>query len=155
MLKLSCISFLIQGIPESIAVIAFCYALLDLNFEWPRIIKQGLVLAISTYLIRLLPLPFGVHTIIIIFALAFILAFFNQTKLILVFKASIITSIIIAITEIVFNEILLRNLNLTFSQAYEKTLLWTIMGLPHVLLLFFLSWIIKSSHFINLKGAKE
>lgn len=149
MLKLSWTNFFIQAIPESIAVITFCYALLNLDFQWIKIIKQGLALAIATYLIRMLPLPFGVHTIIVIFALAFILAFFIQSNLVLVFKTSIITSIIIAITEIVFNEIFLRNLNLTFSQAYENKLLWTIMGLPHVLLLFILSWIIKCSHYVN------
>lgn len=145
LLKLSCISFLIQGIPESIAIIAFCYALLDLNFEWPRIIKQGLVLAISTYLIRLLPLPFGVHTIVVIFILVYYLARFSKVKLILAFKASLLTYIAIAIAEIFFNELGLRLLDLTLTEAYNNKFLWSLLGLPQVFLLFFLSRIIKSS----------
>lgn len=154
MLKMSWTNFLIQGIPESIAVIAFCFALLNLELQWPKIIKLGVALAAASFLVRILPLPFGVHTIILIFVIAGIVAYYGQTKLVLAFRTSIITAITMAMAEILCNEVFLRKLDLTIDQVYEKKLLWPLMGLPQVLLVLALGWIIKSSPSINkYKGA--
>lgn len=143
MLKMPWITFLFQGLPETIASTALCFALLKRPFKWSLIIKIGVLYGITAYLVRLLPISYGVHTIILIIILATLLVHFTKCELTKAFTTSMINSIILALGEVVFAETLLYILKISFEEAYANKWLWTLLGIPQVIMLFILAFIIN------------
>lgn len=64
MLKLSALEFFLRTIPESFLLVLVAYIFSNEKISKQRFIGASLILSIATYLIRLLPISFGVNTII-------------------------------------------------------------------------------------------
>lgn len=58
-----------QSFPEGVVVICLGLALVGLRFPWIRIIIAAALYAISSYFIRGLPFPYGIHTLLLIVVL--------------------------------------------------------------------------------------
>lgn len=84
MLKLSWIEFFLRAIPENIIFIFAMYLFSNTKIKWKNILLYAILLAVSIQAIRLLPIKYGINTIL--FACAYI---FIAIKLIKVetFKA--------------------------------------------------------------------
>lgn len=65
--------FLLQGIPEMAGLIGLSLALIGVSQRWGRILLAGLLLAVLIYFIRLLPVTFGIHSLIGILLLSFLI----------------------------------------------------------------------------------
>jgi hypothetical protein len=64
MIRLTFVEFLFRAIPESFLIVMIAYIFCNKNIAKVLIIKATLIFSISVYLIRLLPIALGVHTII-------------------------------------------------------------------------------------------
>lgn len=68
-IKIPLIALLLQGIPEQIAVVTLAFVIARISLKWNKVLLIGIVLAFCAYVIRLFPIPFGIHTILLIFLL--------------------------------------------------------------------------------------
>ncbi|MFT8314319.1 MAG: hypothetical protein ABF633_08665, partial [Clostridium sp.] len=64
MLKLSALEFFFRTIPESFLIVMIAYISSNKKISRQRVLVASVILAVITYLVRLLPISFGVNTII-------------------------------------------------------------------------------------------
>lgn len=136
-------SLLFQGIPEIIALTSLAFTLAKADTDWKKISILGSVLAIAIYLIRLLPITFGIHTIICI---ALLIIFVNTVAKVdistSVFSA-ISSMIILILVETLTNNLIFYIFNFSINTITEDPFLATIVGIPQVIILFLVNYIIK------------
>lgn len=91
MFKVPLIEFFLIGIPSEVLVICFCYILSKIKFNLKRMTISVMIMCISIYLIRMLPVHFNSISIINLSLLIVVNIFIN--------KISIIKSIIVSICD--------------------------------------------------------
>lgn len=79
MLKLSMLEFFARAIPEGFLFILASYIFSKSDFCLRRYLISSIILSVAAYIIRLLPIQFGVHTILII--IVFIVLTVNVNKI--------------------------------------------------------------------------
>lgn len=133
MLKLTAFEFIVRVIPEAFALVLASYALSNHRINIKRYIFSSILFALSIYFIRMLPINYGVHSILNIIIQTVILISINKIDIIPSIKSSIITFISLFIIELL-NMLLL---SLVFKERLEgimsNTILKTICGLPSLL----------------------
>lgn len=150
------VSWILQGIPESIGVAALVYSFSNRKIIWKFIVIIGLIHAVVMYFVRLLPITFGVHTIILIINLAMLSALIAKIEL---RKAIINTNIAIII--LAFIEFLsvytVVNISGLSSEAITADPFYrTVVGMPHIIIMFLIA--IGFSHkakLVKIIGNKE
>lgn len=130
MLRLTAFEFIVRVIPEACVYIFASYALSDNKLDAKRYVISSFLLAILIYFIRMLPINYGVHTILHIITQTIILIAISKIDTILAIRASIITTICLFIVELlnllILNLILNEQLEAVMSNPISKT----IYGLP-------------------------
>lgn len=128
-------AILLQGISECIASAAFMSILGTGRFDWKRISLVGLSQAATAYIVRLLPLTFGVHTIILIITLTLLATIIMRIE----FTKAIITAnlavLIIAVTECITLHLMIY-LGIGLGEGIAYVVNRTVMGYPQVIVLF-------------------
>jgi hypothetical protein len=125
-----------QSIPEEIVLFAFGLAIIGEEIKFKKIFVAAVMLAFTAYFVRVLPFPFGVHTIIcalamiVIFKLAFniqflpgIIATLSSFGALLSAENSVGLPILSAIGVH------------SFQDVWSNTILRIIIAWPHLLLL--------------------
>lgn len=130
MLALTAFEFIVRTIPEAFIFIFASYALSNNKLNIKRYIISSILFGICIYVIRRLPINYGVHTILSIIIQTIILASISKIDVILGIKASIITTISLFIIELLN----LLALNIILKEQLESIMLnpisKTIYGLP-------------------------
>lgn len=133
------LSWLLQGIPESIAMVAFVFALGNQPLT-RKIILVGLLQGISAYIIRLLPFTPGVHAVILVFILAALTTKYSDIE----FRKTILYSFlafVLLMTYEMFFFWLHSRLNIVSPEKLKNDImLRTITGLPQVITIFVTAW---------------
>ena len=119
MLRLTAFEFLVRTIPESLVYIFAGYAFSNEKLNVNRYLISSLLLAVSTFIIRMLPINYGVHTILFIIIQTTILASINKIDVIQSVKSAIIAVIFL----LIFEGINMLILNLTFKDELESIML--------------------------------
>jgi hypothetical protein len=134
MLKLSIFEFLVRSIPEGIAFVFAGYAMSNVKVIKTRMYTSGIMAAISIYLIRMLPIHFGVHTILSLIVIIFLLTNINQIN-IMVSVGSVLLSVILLF--ILDSVVLIGSsylFNIPSQYIINDTILKTIMLYPSLLI---------------------
>lgn len=130
------IAWVFQGIPESIGTAAVVISLSTRELRWRSIIIIGFIYAVLMYTMRLLPLTFGVHTVILIICLSLLSAWIAEIDLRKAIIYANIAVIILAVTEFLFVYLILSiggySLDTILSNPFKRIL----VGLPQVIVLF-------------------
>ncbi|MFL0167326.1 hypothetical protein [Candidatus Clostridium helianthi] len=133
MLRLTVFEFIFRLVPEAFVLILAMIALSNVKLNAKRYIISSLLLAVCEYGIRLLPINYGVPTILDIFVMIIIMWSINKADVISAIKSSLIITIVLFIIEGV--NILV--LNITFKDEFEKimsnVILRTVYGLPSLI----------------------
>lgn len=140
------IAWLLQVIPESIAMVTLVMRMASVEVTWKKIIKIGIIFAISIYIIRLLPFTPGVHVIVLAAVLGFISIYFGGIEMKRALIYSAITYAILVIAEFVFLSIFVNFGLFTVEEIKEVIFIRCIAGYPHTLLIFLIAFIIKKSN---------
>lgn len=82
MLHTSMVYILIRTFPECILVLFSGCILLNLNIPKSKVFKTGIIYALIVSFIRILPIHFGIHTLLSIILTTFILLYFSNKNLI-------------------------------------------------------------------------
>lgn len=133
MLRLTAFEFIVRVIPEAFVLIFAMAALSNTKLNVKRYIISSLLLGICEYGIRMLPINYGVPTILDIFIMIILMWSINKADVILAIKSSLITTIVLFISE-GLNMIIL---NFIFKDRLEAIMinptLKEIYGLPSLI----------------------
>ena len=142
-IKISLISLLIQGIPEQTAVVTLAFVIAKIPWKWNEVLPIGVVLAFCTYVIRLLPIPFGIHTILLLLILSVFLARLGKIDIGLSFFASLVTFLFLAIFEYSCMSLYMLFFGLTAEILLDDLVIRIVVGELHVILLFISAFLLK------------
>ncbi|WP_343762840.1 hypothetical protein [Clostridium oceanicum] len=119
-----------RGIPEALLFILAIYLLLNKSVKENKklYIISSLIVSISMYLIRLLPIHFGVHTILTITVYIIVFVLINKIEINKAISYSIIVMMILSIGEFInlsiLNSIFKSNINAILNNKLLKVILF-------------------------------
>lgn len=129
------IEFLLRGIPESLLFIFAGYAFSKSRIDFKRFLIGGFLFSVIGYLIKLLPINFGIHSVLVIIACIIVLNNINKIPLMRAISSSLIVTIIGFASEslnaLFIQNVLKKDLNVIFENSIQKTL----YGLPSMALM--------------------
>lgn len=128
MLRISILEFFLRIIPETLLLILGIYLLLNKSVKENKkvYIISSLIVSISIYLIRLLPIHFGVHTIITITVYIIVSVLINKIEINKAITYSIVVMMILLIGEFinlsVLNSIFKSNIDFILNNKLLKVI---------------------------------
>lgn len=134
MLRISWFEFIVRGIPEEFLFVFAVHAFTKTGINLKKYLLSGTVLWVLAYLIRFLPIQYGIHTILGLIVLILLVNFINKIDIIKTIRAAIIAFIL---------EFVFEGLNLFFIQFVLKIdmdmmmnnpILKPLYGLPSIIL---------------------
>ncbi len=140
-MKIPLLALIFQGIPEVIAIITLAYVIANVPLVWKKIIPAGILLAFVSYGVRLLPITFGVHTIILIGLTFFILMFLGKSSVNPALIASIISMLAITVAEAVCLSLLMPLFGVTSEILFTNTIIRILISWPQVLVMLILAFV--------------
>lgn len=141
-MKVPFIALILQGIPEEIALVTLAFVIAKIPLEWKKIVPGGVVLAIAAYILRLLPITFGIHTIIILGLLFLFLVKFGKGAFDTSLIASLISVLVLIVTETVCLSLLMPFFGVTPEMLFTNVAVRILITLPQVFLLFIFAFIV-------------
>lgn len=130
MLKATSFEFIVRILPEAFIFIFAAYAFSRSKVKVNKYIIASILLGISVFCIRMLPINYGVHTILNIIMQTVIVTYICNINMIEAIKCAIIT----AVTLFIFEGINMLALNLIFGEnvvgIFADVKSKTIAGLP-------------------------
>ncbi len=145
------LALILQGIPEQIAVTTLAFVIAKMTLRWTRVILIGSVLACASYVLRLFPVIFGIHTVFNIATLFVLLKFIGKGHLNLTLFASLLSYLTLIIIEAIYLLFLLPIFGLSFEMLYSNVLLRIIVTLPQVATIFTVAFLLN--HYRKIKAA--
>lgn len=142
-------ALIFQDFPESLVVVLLVFSILNLRL-WDRRVLIIAVLQTITNLVRLLPVAFGMHTVIIAVTLSIYTHLFTGIRLSRIFAAVLICIVIILTTEILYGGLLLNVFNLTYEKAFANPFTRAAFALPYEIILLLVS--LAKNHYNCKKG---
>ncbi|UMZ74242.1 hypothetical protein [Natranaerofaba carboxydovora] len=130
------------SIPEMIALSLFVLALnKSLNY-WKKGVIVGVFLALTVYCLRLIPITFGVHTLILISLSVTIFFIVFNLNLIKTILSVLLGQLIIIIGEFFSIVIIPNRLGISNEDIFENSVLWITFGWFSVILVIIVTFII-------------
>lgn len=134
MIKLTIFEFFIRGIPESILFIFTAYAISKTTINYKKCLFSGIILAVIGFVTRYLPINYGVHTILNLFAFIILSYNINKIDLVKAIKAGAISMFLQSLCELINIGII----QFLFKQDMDYILsvpkLKTLYGIPSLLI---------------------
>ncbi|RJE49330.1 MULTISPECIES: hypothetical protein [unclassified Dehalobacter] len=141
-MKIPIIALILQGIPEQIAVVTLAYVIAGMPFVRKRIISMGIILALTSYLLRVFPILFGLHTVIMLVFLFVLLFFWGKSNFYAALVASLLSFLALIIGETVCLSLLMPLFHVSAEMLNTDVGLRILITLPQVFVLFIVSLII-------------
>lgn len=134
MMELELFSLILQDFPESVILTLVCFILLNLKLEWRKIFIIALLLTF-TNLVRLLPIAFGMHTVILTIALALYLRIATGQKLSSIFLAVITCIFILLLSQVIYLNPMMKFFNVDLQIVNSSPVLRAVFSIPEYLAL--------------------
>lgn len=132
MLQLTFMEIFFRVIPESFLLILLVYLICNKNIRNKAYFISGIILAVSTYLVRALPIQFGIHTIIIIMIFIVINNSINKIPVKKSIASSMVAMITLSICESA-NFFILSFAKVNMEKIYSNAMLKTIYFTPSLI----------------------
>ncbi|MHB8986400.1 MAG: hypothetical protein ACYC38_10815 [Eubacteriales bacterium] len=129
------LSLLFQDFPESFLMTLVCFSFLRLRWRWGPILYVTALLTL-TNLVRLLPIAFGVHTVIIVALLGIYLYWVTGVKLSRTFSAALLCILIMVVTQTLYLLPLLKFVGKSYEEAAMNPYMRSLFSLPTFVVLF-------------------
>lgn len=127
--------FFVQGIPESIGLVACCLALARVKLRWGVILAVAVVLTVLIYLIRSLPVTFGLHTVTGILLITLFIARTTRVSPSTSFMVSFAGTALLALLEVIMYELIGNLFNTEVSQLLLNDYTQMLIGLPQAVII--------------------
>jgi len=135
-IKIPWIALLFQGVPELTAVVTLAFVIARIPLKWNKILLIGIVLAFISYVVRLLPILFGIHLFLLIILLFIALTWLGKSDIGLSLIASLLSFLALVIFEFVCLSLLMPVFGVTPETLFSNLVIRISIGEPQVLLLF-------------------
>lgn len=152
MLKLSLIEFFLRLIPEGFLLALSIYAFSGTTLSKKRYIVAASVLSINTYLVRMLPINFGVHTILLLMLYIIVAVNISKIDMMMAIKLSLIATIILSICDFVNLFMLVKIFSISIENLLDDTFTKTMLGLPSLGLFFIIVFFFYKKNSRKLEG---
>ena len=149
MLKLSLFELFFRLLPEGFLLCMFMYVLSKKPIGGQRFALTGIILGITPFFIRLLPINFGVHTILALIIYIITAVSLNNINIIKAISSGLLSIIVLSICEFINFFVIVNILKFPLEILLNNVKLKTLVGLPS-LVLFSMSIFI----FYKMKGHK-
>ena len=133
MLKLQPIEFILRAIPESFLVIFAIYIFSKTVIDKKKYFVTSIVFSVIIYIIRELPINYGVHMILSLLFLLFIIVSYNKIDAIDGIKSIIFVYLIQLISEAI-NVFILNLMNLDLEALFRNGIYKAILGIPSLVI---------------------
>ena len=127
MLKLSAVEFVARAIPESFLLIFGVYAFSNTEINKKRYLFSSVLILIMVFIIRALPISYGVHTILSIMVIIALSRSINKIDTIKSIKGTIITIIV---------QLLCEGINILMIQYIFRKDINNIFGNPKMKIIY-------------------
>ena len=134
MLKLSWLEFFVRAIPEAFLLVFSTYALSKTFINKKKYLISSIFVAIIGSIIRILPINFGVHTIIFLIMFIAVAVSINKIDITKSIKASIMAIILQFICEGINVFIIQFVFGLDINVIFKNPSLKTLYGIPSLIL---------------------
>lgn len=124
------IMFFLQGLPETIGIVALSLALQRVPLKWKYIFPFSLLLTLFIFVIRSLPVAPGIHTVVAILLMAIFMVKFTKVPSTKCFTAVFISVSYLTALEFIFHEPIFWVLDLSLNQALSNDTIWLLVGMP-------------------------
>ncbi|NFN87417.1 hypothetical protein FDF31_12975 [Clostridium sporogenes] len=121
--------------PESFLLIFIIQAFSDSKINKNKYILSSLLLTLTIYSVRLLPIHYGVHTVLNIIAIVLICTFINKVTPIKAISCSLILSIFLALSEALNLFFIYKIFGENVVEIFENPLKKSITGMPSMIIL--------------------
>lgn len=157
MLKSSVIYTLVRSLPESILFIFLGNMLLEANMSKNKILQMGMLMTLIISFVRLLPITFGVHTIISIMIEVLIFTYLSGNKIIqsVIITFELFIALLLSETIYMFIAINIFKINLNVL-VNQSNFISAISSIPSLLIFLGIAFIIKFFNYkVNSRGRDE
>lgn len=124
------VEFIIRTIPEALLFIGASFVLTRTKINKKNIVISSCIFVGSPYVARLLPIDYGIHSLLLLVFLSFLNVKINKIKSIESIKASVFIFIIMFVSEyinILFIQVILK---LDMNEIFKNPLMRPISGVP-------------------------
>ncbi|GAB6173131.1 hypothetical protein JCM15765_26090 [Paradesulfitobacterium aromaticivorans] len=136
------ISLIFQGIPEQVAVVTLAFVINKVPLKWIQIIPLGITLATVSFGVRLLPIPFGLHTIFIILLLFVFLIWIGKGDVSLSLLASLLSFLALILFETVSISVMMPLFGITSETMLTDPVVRILIAEPQVILIFVSAYLV-------------
>lgn len=144
MLESSLVYIFTRTFPESLILVLSGVVLLGINIDKKRIFKDGIILGMIIGIIRLLPITFGVHSILSMISLCIILLRYDNNDIVKSMVSTCLVWISLALSECIYILISISFLNIKVERLTDNTTLQgAIITLPSLLIMFLIVLLLK------------
>ncbi len=134
----------IQIVVESLSIMLFGYVLLNKKWQWGSWLFYSLIFALIVWLARMLPMAYGVHSLIAMLVLGLMLKHITQKPLTKTMTTAVIIMVLLIIFETTTLDVFRVITNIEFNKLVNNEKLWFLLGLPHSITLCLLAIYIKA-----------
>lgn len=131
-------ALLLQDFPESLVFTMAVFSLLNLRIKDKKVLAVALLQTL-TNLVRLLPISFGMHSVILVLSLAVYTRLFTRAQLSKIFLAVLLCFAVTAATELIYARPLLNLTGLQYEEVFANPFLRAAFALPYTVLLLLLA----------------
>lgn len=134
MLRLTWFEFFVRGIPEQFLFVLAIYAFSKTGIDFKKYLLSGALASIMLYLVRLLPIQYGVHSLISLVILIIIVSYLNKIDIIKSIRSGIISFILCFLLEginVVFLQFVFK---MDLNNIMNNHILKTLTGLPSLVI---------------------
>jgi hypothetical protein len=143
-LESSLVYIITRTFPESLILVLSGVVLLGINIDKKRIFKDGIILGMIIGIIRLLPITFGVHSILSMISLCIILLRYDNNDIVKSMVSTCLVWISLALSECIYILISISFLNIKVERLTDNTTLQgAIITLPSLLIMFLIVLLLK------------
>ena len=135
---------LLQGIPELTAEVTLAFVIARIPLKVNKILPIGIVLAFISYIVRLFPIPFGVHLFLLIILLFIALSWLGKGDFSLSLIASLLSFLALVIFEFVCLSLLMPVFGVTPETLYTNLIITFAITEPQVLLTFLSAFLLNN-----------
>ncbi|WP_461207181.1 hypothetical protein [Clostridium sp. DL1XJH146] len=134
MLTISWFEFIVRGIPEEFLFVLAIHTFSKTGINLKKYLLAGGLFWIFASLIRLLPIQYGIHTILSLIVLIILVNYINKIEVVKAIRAGLITLIVEFVFEGINFFIIQFILKVDLDTMMNDPILKTLYGLPSIIL---------------------
>ena len=133
MLQLNPIEYILRGLPESFLVIFAIYIFSQTKINKRKYLVTSIMFSLVTYGVRMLPINYGVHMVLSLLFLLFIIVSYNEIDVVNAIKSIIFIYLIQFVSEAI-NVVILNFMNIDLEIQFKNPIYKSIIGIPSLMI---------------------